>query len=64
MTYCTLKQVVESCKYPFYMGQVRHFLLHRHKNGLDKAVRKIGKRVYLNGELFEQWIESKSGSQS
>jgi hypothetical protein len=64
MTYCTLKQVVESSKYPFSMGQVRHFLLHRHKNGLDKAVRKIGKRVYLNGEMFEQWIESKSGAQS
>lgn len=51
-------QIVDSGKYPFTMGQIRHLLLHRHRNGLQAAVRKIGKRLYLRLDLFEAWIES------
>ncbi len=54
--------ILESDQYPFTMGQVRHMLLMRHRNGLQVAVRKIGKRLYLRRDLFDQWIESK-GSQ-
>ena len=58
--YWSPKQIVSSGKYPFTMGQIRHYLLKRHTNGLEKAVRKIGKRLYLRPDLFEEWIESKS----
>ena len=34
--YCTPKQIVESDRYPFTIGQLRHLLLFRHKNGLKK----------------------------
>lgn len=56
----TLKQVATSGMYPFSMGQLRHYLLHRHKNGLEKAIRKIGKRLYLRIDLFNEWIESRA----
>lgn len=52
--------------YPFTMGQLRTFLKNRHKNNLSKAVRKIGKRIYLKKDLWEAWIEShqeKGGAQ-
>ena len=52
------KQIAESDNYPFSIGQVRHYLLMRHRNGLDRAVRKIGKRLYLRKDLFDQWIEN------
>ena len=45
--YVSLKQVADNPKYPFTMGQLRHYLIHRHKNGLDSAVRKIGKRLFF-----------------
>lgn len=61
LIYNSAQQIVESGKYPFTMGQMRHFLLHRHKNGLQEAVRKIGKRLYIRRDLFEQWIESNQG---
>jgi hypothetical protein len=35
----------------------------RHRNGLQKAVRKIGKRLYLHRDLFEEWIESQSNKE-
>lgn len=59
--YLTTTQIAKSDCYPFTLGQIRHYLLIRHRNGLDKAVRKIGKRLYLRRDLFEQWIESNQG---
>lgn len=56
--YWTPKQVVTSGKYPFTMGQIRHLLLYRHRNGLAKATRKIGKRLMLRLDLFDAWIDS------
>jgi len=58
--YWSPQQIVKSGKYPFTMGQVRHLLLFRHRNGLQEAVRKIGKRLVLRIDLFNNWIDSQS----
>lgn len=55
------KSEVECQLYPFTMGQIRHFLLMRHRNGLVNAVRKLGKRLYLRKDLFDLWIEQQRG---
>jgi len=60
--YMSVQQIVQSEQFPFSLGQVRNFLVMRHKNGLAAAVRKIGRRLYLRRDLFEQWIESQSQS--
>ena len=60
IVYLAAQQIVDNSRYPFTMGQLRHFLLKRHKNGLDKAVRRIGKRLYLRQDLFDQWIEQQA----
>lgn len=59
--YLSLRQIEENPRYPFTIGQIKHFLLNRHKNGLGKAVRKIGKRLYLRQDLLDLWIESQGG---
>ncbi len=58
--YCSPQQIVKNGKYPFTIGQMRHLLLYRHRNGLEKAVRKIGKRLVLRMDLFDSWIESQT----
>ena len=58
--YWSPQQIVKSGKYPFTMGQVRHLLLYRHRNGLQDAVRKVGKRLVLRMDLFDLWIESQT----
>lgn len=58
--YWSPKQIASSKKYPFTLGQMRHYLGKRHRNELNRAVRKIGKRLYLRLDLFDQWIESQS----
>ncbi len=55
--YWSPQQIVSSGKYPLSMGQLRHLLLHRHKNGLQSSVRRIGKRLVLRIDLFDHWIE-------
>jgi hypothetical protein len=58
--YLTIKQITDSDQYPFTLGQMRHYLMLRHRNGLDVATRKIGKRLYLRKDLWEGWIESQT----
>jgi len=60
--YWSPRQIVDSGKYPFTMGQMRHLLLYRHRNGLQSAVRKIGKRLALRIDQLDQWIESQSSN--
>lgn len=55
--YWSPRQIVDSGKYPFTMGQIRHLLLYRHRNGLQAAVRKVGKRLMFRVDLFDLWIE-------
>lgn len=55
--YWSPQQIVSSGKYPLSMGQLRHLLLYRHKNGLQSSVRRIGKRLVLRIDLFDRWIE-------
>ena len=51
--YLSAQQIVDNPRYPFTMGQLRHFLLKRHKNGLEKSVRRIGKRLYFRQDRFK-----------
>jgi len=40
----------------FHLNQLKWLLRNRKYNGLDKAVRKIGKRIYFHEQLFADWI--------
>lgn len=62
--YMSIKQIVGDGKYPFTQPMMRHYLLHRHKNGLDQAIRKIGKRLFIRMDLFDEWIEQQKGGLS
>lgn len=55
--YLSITQIVEDPKYPFTLPMMRHYLLHRHKNGLSTAIYKVGKRLFLRSDLFDAWIE-------
>lgn len=59
--YQSIRQIAENPKYPFTLPMMRHYLLHRHSNGLASATRKIGKRIFIRMDLFDQWIEKKGG---
>ena len=62
--YVSIKQIVEDTRYPFTLPMMRHYLLNRHKNGLESAVYKVGKRLFLRSDLFDSWIEEQKGGRA
>ena len=46
----------------FQLSQLRWLLRDRKSNGLDKAVRKIGKRIYIHDQLFGVWMLERTGN--
>ena len=62
--YMSIKDIVNDDKYPFSLGQLRALITNRHKNGLAISIRKIGRRVYIREDLFDQWMDSHSDIKS
>ena len=40
---------------------IRQLLFDRHKNGLDKVIRHLGRRILIDEEQFFRWIDECSG---
>lgn len=57
ISYKSLKEIADSHEYPFTMGQLRFFMMEKSKNGFSKCIRKIGRRIYIRLDLFDDWIE-------
>lgn len=53
----TLKEIADGDEYPFTMGQIRDFIMKKHTNDFSKCLRKIGRRIYVRLDLFDDWIE-------
>lgn len=57
--YCTVKQIAADGSFCFSEGMLRYYLLHANKNGLKKAIRKIGRKVLIRRDYFVEWLETK-----
>ena len=58
--YITVKQAAADKSLCFTEAMLRYYLLHAHRNGLSKAVRRIGKKLVLRRDLLIQWIEDQA----
>lgn len=58
--YCTVQQIVDDPSFCFSESMIRYYILHSHKNGLRKALRKIGRKVVIRRDLFIAWIEEQA----
>ena len=38
------------------IGGLRHYAFMRHKNGFDKVLSKVGKRLLIDEEKFFEWV--------
>ncbi len=41
---------------------LRHLIFHADKNGFDKAVRRIGRRILIDEARFFEWVETSAAS--
>lgn len=42
----------------FHVDYMRYLIRHAEKNGLDKCIRKVGRKIFINLDDFEEWIDS------
>lgn len=56
--YKTIKQLVESGA-PFSEAGLRWQVFHAQENGLSPALLRVGKKLLIDEEAFEQWLKSK-----
>jgi hypothetical protein len=40
------------------IGGLRNLIFNKHKNGFDKVIKKVGKRVLIDEAAFFQWVEN------
>jgi len=55
----TVNQIVENAYPIITKGKMRWWIFHAEKNGLSKAIVRIGGRVYIDRDVFNEWLESK-----
>ena len=58
--YMTVKQLAQDSTLCFTEPMFRYYVLHQHKNGLAKAIRRIGRKLLVRRDLFIEWIEEQS----
>lgn len=59
--YVTKKQLAQDPSLCFTEAMLSYYILHRHKNGLSKAVLKIGRKLVIRKDLFIEWLEKQGG---
>lgn len=38
------------------IGGLRHLVYYSHKNGFDRVIRRVGKRILIDEAAFFQWV--------
>ena len=59
-SYCTIKQLAKDPQFCFSAPALRYYVLNAHKNGLSKALRRVGRKVLIRRDLFIEWLEKQS----
>ena len=58
--YFTVKQFAE--KFPFVsQSSLRWMIFNAEKNGFNKVIKRIGAKILINADLFEDWLKEING---
>ncbi len=55
----TVKQIPELYPGVFTEASIRWLIFNEKQNGFSKCVRRIGKKLVIDINIFESWIDSK-----
>lgn len=42
-------------------GGMRYLIFNANKNGFDKCIKRVGRRVLIDEEAFFKWVEEQNG---
>lgn len=43
---------------------LRHLIFHRHDNGFDAVIRRVGRRILIDEDCFYQWVEDQNNKKA
>lgn len=58
--YLSIKDMIATGNYPMSLSKLTMLMKDRSNNGLWVATKTLGRKLYINVEAFEQWIEENS----
>ncbi len=58
--YLTVKQLANKYE-AFSEASLRYWIFHSTSNNLDKAIRRVGKKILIAENAFLSWIENQGG---
>jgi hypothetical protein len=44
------------------LGGLRHLVFHADKNGFDRVIRRVGRRVLIDEQAFFEWVEEQNAN--
>jgi len=48
--------------YPFSESSLRWLIFNENRNGFSRCLRRIGRKILINLDDFEQWIDQQGGA--
>jgi hypothetical protein len=42
------------------VSSLRHLIFFEEQNGFSKAIRRIGKRIYIDEQSFFEWVDAQN----
>ncbi len=58
--YRTVRQLANDPAFCFTIPMLRYYVLHAHRNGLSKALHRVGRKVLIHRDLFIEWLEKQT----
>jgi hypothetical protein len=59
MRYCSVNQVADIYAGTFSRASLRWLIFNEKTNGFSCCIRRVGRKILINLDEFEKWIESK-----
>ncbi len=59
--YLTVKQMAQ--RHPaFSEASLRYHIFNETKNGIDKAIKRVGRKILIKEERFFEWLDGHGGA--
>lgn len=57
--FATPKQIPEIYGGAFNSGNIRYYIMNRKENGFEVCIKRCGKKILIDLDEFEKWIDSR-----
>lgn len=49
-----------SLRFNWSQGGIRHLIFHARRNGFDRVIRRVGRKILLDQDQFFRWLDQRN----